>query len=204
VPWCACIHLNRIKSPCDFVCIDCHKDLRSPSNHTGRSRFLFSVPLYPFVVDQASMSFPPNVRRRSMPKAVRYGLLRYILYTYFTHAQTCDNTRVQRATAWTASVHFVHMPKPVMTYVFTVPWGSHIEKKQIPVLKNSSSILLRLVWLRGFKILIAWSILILVWYWLWYWSGIELGLVWYDLLLIYPKVGIPFAQRAGWSCVMWN
>ncbi len=25
--------------------------------------------------------------------------------TYFTHAQTCDNVRVQSATAWTASVH---------------------------------------------------------------------------------------------------
>ena len=26
-------------------------------------------------------------------------------YKYFTHAQTCDNVRVQSATAWTASVH---------------------------------------------------------------------------------------------------
>ena len=25
--------------------------------------------------------------------------------TYFTHAQTCDNVRVQSATQWTASVH---------------------------------------------------------------------------------------------------
>jgi len=34
--------------------------------------------------------------------------------TYFTHAQTCDVTRVQSATQWTASVHTFHMPKPVM------------------------------------------------------------------------------------------
>ena len=36
--------------------------------------------------------------------------------TYSTHAQTCDNGRVQSATAWTASVHTLHMPKPVDTY----------------------------------------------------------------------------------------
>ena len=33
-------------------------------------------------------------------KVLRYGLLRYM-----THAQTCDNVRVQSATLWTASVH---------------------------------------------------------------------------------------------------
>ena len=40
--------------------------------------------------------------------------------TYFTHAQSCDNVRVQSATAWTASVHTLHMPKPVITFVFKV------------------------------------------------------------------------------------
>ena len=40
--------------------------------------------------------------------------------TYFTHAQTCDNFRVQSATQWTASVHTLHMPKPVITFVFKV------------------------------------------------------------------------------------
>ena len=34
--------------------------------------------------------------------------------TYFTHVQTCDVTRVQSATEWTASVHTSHMSKPVM------------------------------------------------------------------------------------------
>ena len=34
--------------------------------------------------------------------------------TYSTHAQTCDVTRVQSATQWTASEHTLHMPKPVM------------------------------------------------------------------------------------------
>ena len=33
--------------------------------------------------------------------------------TYLTHVQTCDVTRVQSATQWTASVHTLHMSKPV-------------------------------------------------------------------------------------------
>ena len=40
--------------------------------------------------------------------------------TYFTHAQTCDNVRVKSAAQWTASVHTLHMPKPVITFVFKV------------------------------------------------------------------------------------
>ena len=40
--------------------------------------------------------------------------------TCFTHAQTCDNVRVQGATQWTASVHTLHMRKPVLTFVFKV------------------------------------------------------------------------------------
>ena len=67
-------------------------------------------------------------------KLLRNGLLRYMLYTspnmwcnscgkcygmdcfgtYFTHVQTCDVTRVQSGTEWTASVHTLHMSKPVM------------------------------------------------------------------------------------------
>ena len=73
-------------------------------------------------------------------KVLRNGLLRYILYTcpnlwwrscskcygmdcfgtYPTHVQTCDDVRVQSATEWTASVHTLHMSKPVMTFVFKV------------------------------------------------------------------------------------
>ena len=34
--------------------------------------------------------------------------------TYFTHVQTSDVTRVQSAREWTASVHTLHMSKPVM------------------------------------------------------------------------------------------
>ena len=41
--------------------------------------------------------------------------------TYFTRVQTCDNVRVQSATQWTALVHTLHMPKPVITFVFKVP-----------------------------------------------------------------------------------
>ena len=40
--------------------------------------------------------------------------------TYFTHVQTCDNVRVQSATQCTASVHTLHMSKPVITVVFKV------------------------------------------------------------------------------------
>ena len=40
--------------------------------------------------------------------------------TYFTHVQTCNVTRVQSATEWTASVHTLHMSKPVMQPVFKV------------------------------------------------------------------------------------
>ena len=40
--------------------------------------------------------------------------------TYFAHIQTCDDVRVQSATQWTASVHTLHMSKPVTTFVFKV------------------------------------------------------------------------------------
>ena len=40
--------------------------------------------------------------------------------TCFTHVQTCDVTRVLSATEWTASVHTLHMSKPVMQLVFNV------------------------------------------------------------------------------------
>ena len=38
----------------------------------------------------------------------------------FTHAQTCDNVRVQCATEGTASVHTFHMSEPVIAFVFKV------------------------------------------------------------------------------------
>ena len=76
-----------------------------------------------------------------MFKVLRSGLLRYILHTcpklwcnpcskcygvdcfgtYFTHVQSCDVTRLQSATEWTASVHTSHMSKAVMIPVFKVP-----------------------------------------------------------------------------------
>ena len=40
--------------------------------------------------------------------------------TYFTHVQTCDNVRVHSARQWTASVHTLHMSKPLITFVFIV------------------------------------------------------------------------------------
>ena len=39
---------------------------------------------------------------------------------YLTHAQTCDNIRVQSASQWIASVRIWHTLKPVITFVFKV------------------------------------------------------------------------------------
>ena len=39
--------------------------------------------------------------------------------TYFTHVQSCDVTRVQSATQWTASVHTLHMSKTCFDTVHT-------------------------------------------------------------------------------------
>ena len=50
-----------------------------------------------------------------MFKVLRNGLLRDILYT--CNVQTCNVTRVQGSTEWTASVHTLHMPKPNVTRV---------------------------------------------------------------------------------------
>ena len=44
----------------------------------------------------------------------------YCFGTDFTHVQTCDVTRVQSATQFTASVHTSHLSKPVMQLVFKV------------------------------------------------------------------------------------
>ena len=41
-------------------------------------------------------------------------------WTASAHAQTCDNVPVQNATQWTASAHALHMPKPVITFLFKV------------------------------------------------------------------------------------
>ena len=97
---------------------------------------------------KSATQWPGSVHSLHMPKPVitfvfkvlRNGLLPYILYTcpnlwwrlcskcyamdcfgtYFTHAQACDNVRVKSATQWTASVHTLRMPKPVITFVFKV------------------------------------------------------------------------------------
>ena len=73
-------------------------------------------------------------------QVLRNGLLRYILYTCpnlwlrscskcyamdcsgtcFTHVQTCDYVRVRSATQWISPVHTLHMPKPVITFLFKV------------------------------------------------------------------------------------
>ena len=54
--------------------------------------------------------------------------------TYLTHGQTCDNVRVQSATQWTASVHTLHMPKPVITFVFksATQWTASVHTSHMP------------------------------------------------------------------------
>ena len=54
--------------------------------------------------------------------------------TYFTHARTCVNVRVQTATEWTASVQTFRTPKPVITFVLKVYamdcFGAHFTHAQ--------------------------------------------------------------------------
>ena len=105
-----------------YIYIPADRDVRQAWN-TPLVWFRSSLPLPRFGV----WAFFPD-------KVLRNGLLRYILYTcpnlwcnscskcygmdcfgtYFTHVQTCDVTRVQSATEWTASVHTLHMSKSVM------------------------------------------------------------------------------------------
>ena len=51
-------------------------------------------------------------QKRSNPCKKCYGM--DCFGTHFTHVQTCNVTRVESATEWTASVHTSHMSKPVM------------------------------------------------------------------------------------------
>ena len=44
--------------------------------------------------------------------------------TYFTHAQSCDVTRVQSATEWTASVHTSHAQTCDVTRVQSATEGT--------------------------------------------------------------------------------
>ena len=56
--------------------------------------------------------------------------------TYFTHAQSCDNVPVPSATEWTASVHTLHMPKAVITFMFKVQsateWTASVHTLHMP------------------------------------------------------------------------
>ena len=70
-------------------------------------------------------------RRHTSPGVfIAFALLRYILYT---HVQTCDDVRVQSATQWTASVHTLHMSKPVMTFVVSsaTQWAARTTKREV-------------------------------------------------------------------------
>ena len=126
---------------CDYVRVQVLRNGLLPYiRYTGPNLWLLRV--------QSATQRTASVHTLHMPKPVitfvfkvlRNGLLGYILYTcpnlwlrscskcygmdcfgtYFTHAQTCDYVRVQSATEWTASVHTLHMPKPVITFVFKV------------------------------------------------------------------------------------
>ena len=87
-----------------------------------------------------------------MFKVLRNGLLRYILHTcpklwcnpcsmcygmdcfgtYFTHVQSCDVTRVQSATEWTASVHFTHVQSCDVTRVQSATeWTASVHTSRV-------------------------------------------------------------------------
>ena len=59
----------------------------------------------------ASSYFAKHVYQKSEKCASQWTAS---VYTYFTHAQTCDYVRVQSATQWTDFTH----AKPVITFVF--------------------------------------------------------------------------------------
>ena len=76
--------------------------------------------------------------------------------TYFTHAQTCNVTRVQSATEWTASVHTLHMPKPNVTRVLdSLKCWQHL--KSIVLLVPQEHVLLALQMLFSLMHLIGWN-----------------------------------------------
>ena len=53
--------------------------------------------------------------------------------TECTHVQTCNVTRVQSATEWTASVHTLHMPKPHVTRVQSATeWTASVHTLNMP------------------------------------------------------------------------
>ena len=51
--------------------------------------------------------------------------------TYFTHAQSCDVTRVRSATEWTASVHASHMPNVTRVQSAT-EWTASVHTSRMP------------------------------------------------------------------------
>ena len=59
------------------------------------------------------------------------GLRNVYCGTYFTHVQTCNVTRVQRVTEWTASVHTLHSPN-LVTSLGGLRGGSLTEGFQVP------------------------------------------------------------------------
>ena len=81
-----------------------------------------------------------------MPKGVTTFVFEVQCYgmgcfgTYFTHAQRCDNLRVQSAAERTASVHILRMPKAVRRFMFKVLWNGlhtlHMPKAVITFVFN--------------------------------------------------------------------
>ena len=52
--------------------------------------------------------------------------------TYSKNAQTCDNVRVQSAKQWTASVHTLQMPKPVIMLQSATQWIASVHTLHMP------------------------------------------------------------------------
>ena len=95
--------------------IKTHKTLRSPSKHKTRTQISVFVPCRTgSYVSTWRRERSPSVHAWHMSKPVMTFVFMSKCYgmdcfgTYFTHVQSCDVTRGQSATEWTASVHTSH------------------------------------------------------------------------------------------------
>ena len=137
INWCRILAINSIS----YLCFWPHRPVRArfhglfsvTGNHSNVKFFCI------FSTCFRCMRMVSSCRRCKCIAPVTRNHFRYIRYTcpnlwcnpcskcyrmacfgtYSTHVQTCDATRVQNVTEWTASVHTSHMSRPVIGYYRT-------------------------------------------------------------------------------------
>ena len=72
----------------------------------------YHVSLAPLILSHLRLSLTCAYHVSLAPRFLSH--LRLVDWCGFTHVHTCNVTRVQSATDWTASVHTLHMSTPVM------------------------------------------------------------------------------------------